>query len=180
VPNTQPYKLTYVLSPNGPVRCGELPVDANPEYFDFEEEALVRVEELRASNLGRHFKLDKDGKLLKEGEDLVTCARVYVFRQRKRQKFAAVDLNGLTEAQYIAKYIRAIKQCDFHPDVTFNVGDRAATRRATERAVAEARSHWKAMGDMPCDQEEFVDAVRDAIKSSANGECPKCARPGSA
>jgi hypothetical protein len=184
VSKTQPYKLTYVLSPNGPVRCGELPVDADPQYFDFEEEALVRVHELWVSNQWRDFKLYKDEELLKEKHDLVTCARLYVYYQGKRQEFAAVARNGLTEAQGVARDVGAIKQCPSHPDVTFNVGDWATTKRATERtaerAAAVARLYWKAMGDMPCDQEEFVKAVKDAIKSSANGECPKCARPGSA
>ena len=87
-----------------------------------------------------------------------------------------MDLNEQAErindqAQYIAQKAGAIERCRFHPCVTINKGD----PEATKRAYAIATNRWKASG-MLCDREEFMEAIKDAIESSAHDECPECTR----
>jgi hypothetical protein len=90
VSKTQPYRLSYFPGPNrpavnGPVRRIEHIDYTEHEYFDTEEKALVRLEELRTSKQGHNFRLFKDEKLLKGGGDLENYACRYVFRQRRQR-----------------------------------------------------------------------------------------------
>jgi hypothetical protein len=75
------------------------------------------------------------------------------------------------QARGIAIRAGAIVPCRFHPDVTIDLGNPDAEKRA----YAMGTNHWK-KDDMMVECTEFMDAIKYVIDWSADGECPECAR----
>jgi hypothetical protein len=73
------------------------------------------------------------------------------------------------EAQIVAIQAKAIEACDRgHEDIMITNGD----PDANSHAYALGTIRWQ-RGDMGCDRQEFMDAIKDEIDQSAD-ECPRC------
>jgi hypothetical protein len=76
------------------------------------------------------------------------------------------------DALIIAIKAKAIETCYFHSDVTINLGDQEAERRA----YAMGTNYWKAHKDkMTLDRAEFMDAIKYVI-DMAGDECYQCTK----
>ena len=76
------------------------------------------------------------------------------------------------QAVEIALQARALKECSFpgHSDLVLDQGDDEANRLA----FAIGTNRWE-NGEIDGEREEFLDAIRHAIKG-APYECPRCDR----
>jgi len=73
-----------------------------------------------------------------------------------------------SEAEIVAAQAKAVVRCPWHDDVMINNCDDDANREAYRLGTIR----WK-KGDMDCERQEFMDAIKDAIDQSAD-ECPRC------
>lgn len=78
--------------------------------------------------------------------------------------------NALEEAAIAALLeAKAIEYCPAHGDVWMRLGD----EDAESRAYAIATNRWKS-GDLICEREELMDAIKEVLDQAADDECPEC------
>jgi hypothetical protein len=72
------------------------------------------------------------------------------------------------EGEIVAVQAKAIVPCRWHDDIMINNAD----DDANSHAYALGTIRWQ-KGDIDCERQEFMDAIKDAIDQSAD-ECPRC------
>lgn len=73
-----------------------------------------------------------------------------------------------TAAEIVAIQAGAIVPCGWHEDILINNRD----DDANGHAYAIGAIRWR-KGDMGCERQEFMNAIKDTIEQSAD-ECPRC------